>query len=139
MVAFLKMNTYRWDLSPMVRPRRRFREKDIKGLDEEKARVWGDDLDDLSSWISVLEDDGKGVPILLKQYIRLGGKLLSFNVDQEFGNALDGLILVDLTQTEDRVLAKYMGKRGFEKFKDFHSRRLSRPGESGSTRSSVGK
>jgi hypothetical protein len=139
MVAFLKMNNYRWDLSGMVKPRRRFREKNIKGLNEEKARVWGDDLEDLSSWISGLEDDGKGVPILLKQYIRLGGKLLSFNVDQAFGHALDGLILVDLTQTEDRALRKYMGKRGFERFKDFHSGRLSTSGASGLTRTSVVK
>ena len=50
------------------------------------------------------------MPVLLRQYLRLGGKLLGFNVDAKFANALDGLILVDLTKTEPKLLDRYLGK-----------------------------
>lgn len=63
-----------------------------------------------------MEVDGKGVPILLKQYVKLGGKLLGFNVDPHFSDALDGLVLVDLRETERDILDRYMGKDGAAAF-----------------------
>jgi putative hemolysin len=68
------------------------------------------DVEDLSDIISDLEPSGIGIPVLLRQYLRLGGKLLGFNVDPEFSEALDGLIVVDLTRTEPRLLERYLGK-----------------------------
>ncbi len=62
------------------------------------------------------------MPILLKQYLKLGGKLLGFNRDPHFNNVLDGLILVDLLQTPHQVLQRYMGKEGLADFLQYHSR-----------------
>jgi len=47
---------------------------------------------------------------LLRQYLKLGGRLLGFNVDPEFSDTLDGLIVVDLLKTERRLLERYLGK-----------------------------
>ncbi len=55
-------------------------------------------------------DEGKSVPVLLRQYLSLNGKLVCFNVDPAFNNALDGLIMVDLREVPERTLARYMGK-----------------------------
>jgi hypothetical protein len=66
--------------------------------------------------------DQKGVPILLRQYLKLGGKLVGFNVDPHFANALDGLIVVDLAKTDPRVLDRYMGKDGAAAFLDYQQR-----------------
>lgn len=49
-----------------------------------------------------------GVPVLLRQYLRLGGRVLGFNVDADFGHCLDCLTLVDLRKTPVSVLQKYM-------------------------------
>jgi hypothetical protein len=49
-----------------------------------------------------------GVPVLLRQYLRLGGRVLGFNVDASFGHCLDCLTLVDLRKTPVSVLQKYM-------------------------------
>lgn len=54
-------------------------------------------------------DEGKGVPVLLRQYLSLNGKLVCFNVDPAFNNALDGLIMVDLRDVPEKTLARYMG------------------------------
>jgi hypothetical protein len=65
-------------------------------------------LDELADVVSDLEPGAEGVPVLLRQYLKLGGKLLGFNVDPEFSNALDGLIVVDLTKTEPKLLERYL-------------------------------
>jgi putative hemolysin len=72
------------------------------------------DLEDLSQVVSDIEPTGAGVPVLLRQYLKLGGRLLGFNVDPEFSNTLDGLILVDLTRTEPKLLDRYLGKGASE-------------------------
>ena len=78
-------------------------------------------IEDLGSFISEVEGDAKGVPVLLRQYLKLGGKIMAFNVDPAFMNALDGLILVDLTQTDPKLLAKYMGSEGARRFLEYHA------------------
>jgi putative hemolysin len=67
-------------------------------------------LDALESVVASLEPDGKGVPVLLRQYLKLGARVLGFNVDPAFGDSIDVLVAVDLLETDPRVLAKYMGR-----------------------------
>jgi hypothetical protein len=67
-------------------------------------------LDQLSGLVADLERDGKGVPILLRQYLKTGGKLLAFNVDRGFSHVLDTLIMVDLRCAPAPVLERYFGK-----------------------------
>ena len=79
------------------------------------------DLDELSQPIADVETDGKGLPILLCQYAKVGGKFLGFNVDRKFSNTLDGLVVVDLRQTEPALLERYMGGDGAAKFRKRHN------------------
>ncbi|MFA0084156.1 lysophospholipid acyltransferase family protein [Vibrio sp. 10N.261.51.F12] len=78
------------------------------------------DVQLLSRVISKL-DNGKGVPVLLKQYLALNGKLVSFNIDPDFNNALDGLIVVDLRAVPDKSLARYMGKDKAQHYLTMHA------------------
>ena len=68
-----------------------------------------------------IETNNKGIPILLKQYLKMGGKVLGFNRDPSFGNVLDTLILVDLTMTPLNFLERYMGKPATATFLHYHS------------------
>lgn len=79
------------------------------------------DLDDLLSLIDDIEADRKGIPVLLRQYLKLGGKLLAFNVDKDFSDCLDGLIVVDLLKADRRQLERYMGKEGLAAFQAYHA------------------
>jgi len=67
-----------------------------------------------------VEEDGKGLPILLKQYAKVGGRLVGFNLDRKFSDVVDGLAIVDLRQTDPQVLERYMGKEGYAGFCRFH-------------------
>ena len=109
------------ELSGLVEPRRPFRPAVLRRWDCRGMRRAVHDLDDLSQPINDLESDGKGLPILLRQYSKIGGKLLGFNVDRKFSNALDGLIVVDLRQTDATVLERYMGREGAARFRQFHT------------------
>lgn len=121
MVQFLKMHHMLPMLADMVRARNPFRIRKITGLEREAMEKLVLDSDEVSELVSDLEPDHKGIPILLKQYLKLGAKLLSFNVDPEFSDVVDGLILVDLTRTDPRHLDKYMGKEGRAAFLAYHN------------------
>jgi len=79
------------------------------------------DLEEINGIICDIEPDQKGVPMLLKQYLRLGGKVLGFNVDPAFSRVLDGLILVDLLATDPKILSRYLGAEQTVQFLAHHS------------------
>jgi putative hemolysin len=67
---------------------------------------------DLDRLVRTLEADGKGIPILLRQYLRLNAKLLGFNIDPAFSDALDALMMVDLADVDPSILLRYFGRDG---------------------------
>jgi putative hemolysin len=119
LVDYLRAHSFQGSLARYVRPRRPFRNAVPAPWD---AAFLQDlrDIEQVSALVAKLEADQKGAPILLKQYLKLGGQMLGFNVDEEFGNALDGLILVDLRRTEPKVLARYLGPAGTQRFLAWH-------------------
>lgn len=66
---------------------------------------------------------GLGVPVLLRQYLGLNGKLVCFNVDPAFNDALDGLIVVDLRNVSAKTLGRYMGKEQAEDYLAYHAKK----------------
>jgi hypothetical protein len=66
------------------------------------------------------EADGKGMPVLLRQYLKLNARLIGFNVDPTFGEALDALMLVDLTTVDRPILNRYLGRVEAERFLAHH-------------------
>jgi putative hemolysin len=85
-----------------------------------RKEFFSDDLSELEAHISDFEKEPITVPILIKHYIKLGAKFLGFNRDPLFNNALDSLIVVDLTKSPARTLTKYMGKEGYDTFRKTH-------------------
>jgi putative hemolysin len=109
------------ELAGMVEPRRPFRPARLRPWDCRAMCHALRDLEQLSQPITDVEADGKGLPILLRQYARIGGKLLAFNVDRQFSNVLDGLVVVDLRKTDPAMLEKYMGREGAMRFRSRHA------------------
>ena len=119
-VRFFRARESQNELAHWIVPRRPFRQSWTRARDYNAACERIKDLDELSAPISDVETDGKGLPILLKQYAKLGGRIVSFNVDKNFSDVLDGLVLVDLRQTDRTVLERYMGKVGVQAFQRYH-------------------
>ena len=120
MVEFLQENCLHEDLASFVKPRNPFRYLRGRKIMREFISADLQDVDDCSALISSVETDRKGIPILLKHYLRLNGTILSFNVDKQFSSVIDGLILVDLTETDPKLLAKYMGEEKCQAWLENH-------------------
>jgi putative hemolysin len=117
LVDFLKSNSFDWQLGRFVRPRNAWKPKNKLRPIWKKTELEGiRSVEGISELVSVIEEDNKGMPILLKQYLKLGGRMLGFNVDNNFNDCLDGLVLVDLYETDPKVLSRYMGKDGASTF-----------------------
>jgi putative hemolysin len=119
-LSYLRHNRSADDLAPLVRAKNPPRAMSLRDADLEVLQRCAFDLDHVSGLVSDLEPDAKSVPVLLKHYLKLNGRLIAFNVDESFGGCLDGLIVVDLTKTDPKLLAAYMGDAGAQAFLDYH-------------------
>jgi len=111
------------DLGSLVQPRKPFRPGRIRAWDCRSICHAMQELDEIADPIADMESDGKGIPILLKHYSRLGGQLLGFNVDAKFSHVLDGLVVMDLRKTPPSSLERYMGESGLAAFRRYHGLR----------------
>jgi putative hemolysin len=125
MVSYLQQNHLTKEISKLLKPRSPFKTTSPISRPREPFCFNVKDVQELSELISDIETDGKRVPILLKHYLKLGGKVVGFNVDNQFSRVVDGLVLVDLTQTERRILERFVDPEGARRFLAYHQDRLS--------------
>jgi putative hemolysin len=111
MIEYLEKNHSDEDFAPLVKAKNPPRERLDAG--ERKALSLVRDPDDVSALVSEIEEDNKGMPVLLRHYLRLNARVLSFNVDPAFGHCTDGLILVDLRTADPKMMRRFMGDEGY--------------------------
>mgnify|MGYP006287547443 CR=1 FL=1 len=109
------------ELAALVKPRTplTFKPKLLAGL-ELKQQGFLKEIDNLSVLVSDMEADGKGIPVLLRHYLNLGGQILAFNRDPDFSDVIDGLLLVDLLKADKKQLQRYMGREGYAGYRAYH-------------------
>lgn len=96
-------------LAKLVKPRRAyFAPKDSFRLPVLQA------LDEVDDYLRDLEPDGKGVPVLVRQYLRMGGRIAALHVDRAFNETLDALVVVDLRRADRKALGRYLGPERVE-------------------------
>lgn len=115
-VAYLQAHAMHPSLSPVVKPRHAFKARPIASRELRDLARQISSLEELDDVISDADARQKGMPVLLRHYLQLGGQIIEFNLDASFGNCLDGLIMVDLRHTDRRLLERYMGKDGATEF-----------------------
>jgi putative hemolysin len=77
-------------------------------------------LELLDKLIIDLENKQRGLPVLVKRYLQLNAKILAFNIDVDFNDCLDGLVLLDLQNIPEKtllMLSKDMNANVLERFK----------------------
>jgi len=116
LIEFLKHNHLARDLAGLVDAVTPVR---FGGAANRKLAIPGS-IDELHRLIARSEPASKGVPVLLRQYLKLNARLLGVNVDPDFGDALDALMIVDLTTVNPTILQRYLGKAGAAAFLAVH-------------------
>jgi hypothetical protein len=95
LVAYIRHNHWDSKLAKFVTPKKAFHYKSkLEGKHILRLRH-SEDLKLLDSFIGEIEGNQKlKVPVLVKKYLKLNGKLISFNVDPNFNDSLDGFLVV---------------------------------------------
>lgn len=101
-------------LAKLVAPRMPFRSKESSSI--RRLALVAANIEDISLSIADIEDDGKGIPVLVRQYLKAGGKLLAFNVDPQFSDTLDALLLADLRSAPPPILERCLGRADAKAF-----------------------
>lgn len=105
-IEFIKRNFYDEKLAQWVKPRTEFsvkrRDRDEKLLDA----IDYDDIQRLDALISDIEPRGFRVPVLLKKYLKQNARIIAFNIDPDFNNALDGLMILDMLDLPQGTIDK---------------------------------
>ena len=122
-VQYLRRKLGNPEFSAFVKPRNPFKPKRILGLEKSAISANLRNTEEVSALVSEIEDDGKGVPMLIKHYLKMNATLLSFNVDPDFSNVLDGLLMSDMTTTDPKLLKLYMGEELRDRFLAYHQKK----------------
>jgi putative hemolysin len=101
MIAFLRRHAGDPSRAPLVVPRH--------PLAASTPAEPPPDVAALHAAVAQLDGEGKGVPVLLRHYLKLGARALEFSVDPAFGNSTDVLMVVDLQAVPAAALKRYLG------------------------------
>ncbi|MEM9986511.1 MAG: lysophospholipid acyltransferase family protein, partial [Bacteroidota bacterium] len=99
-VALIERFFFDHELSPYVEPRKPFKPKlkQVNPDDLLAAVADAKDLKQVDKVLEYIEPYHFKLPILLKKYIKQNARIVAFNVDPSFNNALDGLMILDLKE-----------------------------------------
>lgn len=104
-VEFVKQHFFDRKIAAYFSPRTPFQAA-LKQVNMNKMLdlVKGNRLKDLETFLSTIEPEHIKVPVLLKQYTKLNAKFISFNLDPNFSDALDGLMILDLKKLPPEII-----------------------------------
>lgn len=103
-MAFVERHHYDPVMASWVKPRNRFKVKRDAGENVAQLQASMNDLKKLDRLIADVDPHEKAVPVLLKKYLLLNARIVGFNSDPRFNDALDGLMVLDLTKLPDRTV-----------------------------------
>ena len=103
-VDFIKRYFFNRELSQFIIPRNEFVVKRDRIVDRNVIIDTSErDINKIEHIIMDI-DPGYRIPVLLKKYIEINGKIIGFNIDPAFNNCLDGLLILDLFDVpEDHI------------------------------------
>lgn len=95
-MKFIIRNHWDAELAQCVTPRCKYRVETNDPDVDVMVDASGADIAMLDKMIGDIEPSSDKLPILLKKYISLNGRIIGFNIDPKFNMCLDGLLILDL-------------------------------------------
>jgi len=103
-MQYIRTHHFDRKLSRYVRPRTRYNVPGFN-VDEEVILENTEDLNKFDRFIKEVEPNDYTMPILLKRYLKINGRIIGFNLDPKFNNALDGMLVLDLYDVPMETIA----------------------------------
>ena len=108
MIEFMKSHYYDPYVAQYVHPKKEFK---VKLKDADKDFVFDEAEADLNKFDKIIDEVEPGalrLPVLLKKYIKQNAKLVAFNVDPMFNNAVDGLMYIKIADLPESTVRPVM-------------------------------
>ena len=108
MIEFMKSHYYDPYLAQYIQPKKEFK---VKLKDGDKDFVFDATKADLNKFDKIIDEIEPGalrLPVLLKKYIKQNARLIAFNVDPLFNNAVDGLMYIRIADLPDSTVRPVM-------------------------------
>lgn len=100
LVDFIRKNHFDNKLAEYVKPRKRYKYQH-KGEGSLLREMANDDIKVLDNLIAEIETSQSKIPVLLKKYLKQNARIIAFNIDPKFNNALDGFLVMDIEQVPE--------------------------------------
>jgi len=107
MIEFMKSHYYDPYVAQYIRPKKEFK---VQLKDADKDFVFDETKADLNKFDRVIDElePGLRIPVLLKKYIKQNAKVIAFNVDPLFNNAVDGLMYIKIADLPESTVRPVM-------------------------------
>ena len=124
MIEFMKSNYYDPYIAQYIYPKKEYK---VKLKDAEKDFIFDEAESDLNKFDKIIDELEPGnlrLPVLIKKYIKQNARVVAFNVDPKFNNAIDGLMYIRIADIPESTMKPVM-----EEFQAELERKLAEKGD----------
>jgi putative hemolysin len=108
MIEFMKSHYYDPYLAQYIHPKKEYK---VKLNDADKDFVFDESKADMVKFDKIIDEIEPGslrMPVLLKKYVKQNARLVAFNVDPKFNNAVDGLMYIRIADLPESTVKPVM-------------------------------
>lgn len=108
MIEFMKSHYYDPYVAQYIYPKKEYK---VKLKDADKDFVFDATKADLQKFDKIIDEIEPGalrIPVLLKKYVKQNARLVAFNVDPKFNNAVDGLMYIKVADIPESTVKPVM-------------------------------
>lgn len=108
MIEFMKSHYYDPYIAQYVHPKKEYK---VKLKDADKDFVFNEAEADLNKFDKIIDEVEPGnlrLPVLIKKYIKQNARVIAFNVDPLFNNAVDGLMYIKIADLPESTVKPVM-------------------------------
>ncbi|MFT6959150.1 MAG: putative hemolysin [Polaribacter sp.] len=108
MIEFMKSHYYDSYIAQYIRPKKEYK---VKLKEDDKDFVFDATKADMQKLDKIIDEIEPGIlriPVLIKKYVKQNARLVAFNVDPKFNNAVDGLMYIKVADIPESTVKPVM-------------------------------
>ena len=108
MIEFMKSHYYDPYVAQYINPKKEYK---VKLKDADKDFVFDATQADMNKFDKIIDEIEPGslrIPVLIKKYVKQNARLVAFNVDPKFNNAIDGLMYIRVADIPESTVKPVM-------------------------------
>ncbi|MGY8910544.1 MAG: GNAT family N-acyltransferase, partial [Flavobacteriales bacterium] len=108
MIEFMKSHYYDPYVAQYIYPKKEYK---VKLKDGDKDFLFDATKADMQKFDKIIDEIEPGalrIPVLIKKYVKQNARLVAFNVDPKFNNAIDGLMYIKVSDIPDSTVKPVM-------------------------------